>query len=390
MKISILVPDLSHNCLGRSYLLAKVLQRRYEVEIVGPIIGMDIWGPVTGDSSICFKAIKFHGKIKPYFQTLDLLKLIEGDVIYASKPLFTSFGIGLINKAITKKQIVLDIDDWQMGIIRDLRKNLSFTSRLLSFVVSSLFIYKANSYWNNRIGEKLIFMADQVVVSNTFLKNKFGGTIVWHGRDTTAFDPSRFNKNQIRQKHGIDKEKKIVMFFGTPRQHKGLDDLIEAVKLLNNQNVILSIVGVDSNDHYSLTMANTAKKELNENYIGFGLQPFDAIPQFLAMADIVVVPQKKNDATVGQIPAKIFDAMAMAKPIIATAVSDLPTILSDCGWITDPDDPLKLANCIRSVLENPEIAEEMGNNARKKCIENYSWEAMEKVLFEVFQKYEPR
>jgi len=35
MKISILSPDLSHNCLGRAYLLAKILQRHYEVEIIG-------------------------------------------------------------------------------------------------------------------------------------------------------------------------------------------------------------------------------------------------------------------------------------------------------------------------------------------------------------------
>jgi len=35
MKISILTPDLSHNCLGRAYLLAKILKMYYEVEIVG-------------------------------------------------------------------------------------------------------------------------------------------------------------------------------------------------------------------------------------------------------------------------------------------------------------------------------------------------------------------
>jgi len=35
MKISILTPDLSHNCLGRAYLLAKIIQGYYEVEIIG-------------------------------------------------------------------------------------------------------------------------------------------------------------------------------------------------------------------------------------------------------------------------------------------------------------------------------------------------------------------
>ena len=42
MKISILTPDLSHNCLGRAYLLAKILQRHYEVEIIGPVFGNGI------------------------------------------------------------------------------------------------------------------------------------------------------------------------------------------------------------------------------------------------------------------------------------------------------------------------------------------------------------
>ena len=52
MKISILTPDLSHNCLGRAYLLAKILQRHYEVEIVCPIFGDGIWEPVANDKSI--------------------------------------------------------------------------------------------------------------------------------------------------------------------------------------------------------------------------------------------------------------------------------------------------------------------------------------------------
>jgi len=43
LKISILTPDLSHNCLGRVYLLAKILQKHYEVEVVGPMVCERIW-----------------------------------------------------------------------------------------------------------------------------------------------------------------------------------------------------------------------------------------------------------------------------------------------------------------------------------------------------------
>jgi len=47
MKISLLTPDLSSNGLGRAYLLGKILQRDYEVEVIGPDFGDGIWKPVA-------------------------------------------------------------------------------------------------------------------------------------------------------------------------------------------------------------------------------------------------------------------------------------------------------------------------------------------------------
>jgi glycosyltransferase involved in cell wall biosynthesis len=39
------------------------------------------------------------------------------------------------------------------------------------------------------------------------------------------------------------------------------------------------------------------------------------------------------------------------------------------------------------VFDHPEEAEEIGRKARQKCIEKYSWDAMEKVLVNIFEKY---
>ena len=95
MKISILTPDLSHNCLGRAYILAKVLQRRYDVEIVGPVFGNGIWGPVADDKDVVYKFVKFGKRFISMWKLKELYKKIDGDVIYSSKPLFTSFGLGV-------------------------------------------------------------------------------------------------------------------------------------------------------------------------------------------------------------------------------------------------------------------------------------------------------
>jgi len=52
MKISILTPNLSSNCLGRAYSLTQILQRRYEVEIAGPVFWDGVWKPVANDKKI--------------------------------------------------------------------------------------------------------------------------------------------------------------------------------------------------------------------------------------------------------------------------------------------------------------------------------------------------
>ncbi len=385
MKISILTPDLSHNCLGRAWLLGKILQRHYEIEIIGPALKGSIWPPLANEK-INYKIIKANSPLQFLLNKKKILDEIDGDVIYASKPRATSLAIGILKKKRDKTPLILDVDDWELGLYFGRQK--TFTKKIKNLFKDSLFFFKdPNSYWRILAEEKQIKSVDQITVSNHFLQKKYGGTIIWHARDTESFDPKKFNKGSIRKKYKIDKNEKIVMFFGTPRPHKGLEDLIKAVALTKKTNLTIIIVGIDR-DKYSRELTRKGKKKLKEKIRFYGLQPFKKVPEFLTIADLIVIPQQKNPATIGQVPAKVFDAMAMAKPIIATRVSDLPEILDSCGWIVEPENPKQLTKTIQYVLSNPKEADKMGQKARQKCIEKYSWDAMEKLLVEVFKKYE--
>jgi len=388
MKISLLSADLSSNCLGRTYLLAKVLQRNYEVEIIGPILGDKIWQVVAQDKSIQYKSVKIKGVIRPYWQILKLVNKIDGDVVYANKNLFTSFGVGILAKIFKGKSLILDIDDWQMGFMNDALKNKTFVWQFAYLARSVVLLYKLNSYWNSLICEKLSYFADDITVSNIFLKEKFGGTIVFHGRNTDIFDPKKFNASSIKEKYKIDKDKKIIMFCGTVRKHKGLEDLIKAVNRLKSKDVMLIIVGVDLKDKYCKTLINDIKIATDKKFKWYGIQSFEKVPEFLAIADIVVIPQRKNSATEGQFPAKIFDAMSMAKPIVSTNVNDVAKVLDDnCGAVVEPEKVDSLKKSLEHILNNYDEAKEMGIRARKKCIEKYSWDTMETLLKNVFDKY---
>jgi glycosyltransferase involved in cell wall biosynthesis len=372
LKISILSYDLSHNCLGRAYLLAKVLQRSYDVEIIGPTFGDGIWGPVNTDE---FDYVSVPGECYPKFipSINKMLNYIDGDVIYAIKPKPTSYGIGLIKKMSAKTPLVLDVDDWEVGF--------SSNSKFQFIKKSCLSIRGPNGLLYTYLMEKLSGLADDVTVSSTFLQNKFGGIIVPHGRDTDTFDPKKFDGDLIRSKYGFSDEK-IIMFFGTPRPHKGLEEIIHAMKLIKRKDLKLVIVGAND-DQYTRNLKNLGSDIIHM----YGMKPFSKVPEFLSMANMIVLPQRNNSSAVGQIPAKVFDAMAMAKPIIATRVSDLPIILDGCGLIVEPGNINALSDSILWVLENETEAKKLGNKARIKCINKYSWSSMEYTLSGIFDKY---
>jgi glycosyltransferase involved in cell wall biosynthesis len=103
-------------------------------------------------------------------------------------------------------------------------------------------------------------------------------------------------------------------------------------------------------------------------------------PLLLAASDIVCIPQEVSYASLGQVPAKVFTAMSMAKPIIASAVSDLPVILKECGIIVPPKDINALAEGITRLIENPQMAKMLGQHAQLKCVEKYSYITGRKIL----------
>lgn len=374
MKISIISFDLSHNCLGRAYLLGKVLRRRYEVDIHGflfPHYGDKIWKPCnTGEFE--YRAVK--GRYFPGFLSsmVSMIRDISGDVIYASKLRMPSYGVALLKKIFYKRPVILDIDDievsWHTNV-KGFKKWISISNP----------IGPLHTGWI----EKSVYFADDITTVSTQLKERYGrGVIVPHGKDTNLWNPKNFDRNKLRNNHNIHRFK-IIMFLGTPLPHKGLEYIIKAINILGRNDIRFMIIGKGSAPYYESKLEDLGK----EKVIHVNQVSFHDVPKYLSMADLIVIPQRKSLQSYGQIPAKIFDAMSMAKPIIATNVSDIPQILDNCGIIVEPEDVYDLSNKIDWVFSHPTESEEMGKRARERCIKEYSWDVMEDRLSSIFEKY---
>jgi glycosyltransferase involved in cell wall biosynthesis len=372
VKVSVLCFDLADNALGRAELLARLLAARYEVDVVGPQFADTLWGPVAG-SPIPHRGVR--ARRYPGFARAipHLLRLIDGDVIYASKPRPTSFGIGLLARARRRRPLILDVDDWELGFL--------YRSGFWGRVGRALNLGNPNGLpWTWGV-ERLVPAADALTVASRFLQERFGGVLLPHVRDTEAWDPARHDRAASRAALGIG-DRPVVMFLGTPRGYKGVEDLVEAVQRLDDR-VVLVLVGVDPASGWGSRWGASPRMRV------VGEIPFDDVPRFLVAADVVAVPQRATTDTVGQVPAKLIDAMAMARPIVATEVSMIPAILDGCGVVVPPSDPPALAKAIEQLLAEPARADDLGRRARQRCIAHYSFAAARATLFPLIDGLRP-
>jgi glycosyltransferase involved in cell wall biosynthesis len=384
MKISVLTSDFSGNCFGRSWLLAKLLQKKYDVEVIGPAFNERIWKPLEKECDFEIKMVKGHSNGQ--FEFIKMLKLIEGDIIYANKPIMGSFGVGLVKKLQSRIPLVLDIDDWQPGFGKEFYDSLIWYKKLNDFRRS---VKNMKSYYYNLILEKLIWAANEITVSGTCLKEKYGGNIIWHSRNINLCEFAQIDKKKLRKKYlSINDTKSFVIgFIGTPRPHKGIEDLIDALSFIKYKDLYLVIVGINRDFYCSSLKRKILESEIKEKVILLPEQPFGILPELLSTLDLVVIPQRLRPASYGQIPAKIFDAMAMAKPIIATNIKGIPEILDDCGLIAEAENPKELAREIKYLIESPTTAAEIGMKAYKKFKKEYHWDIVQRKLTKIFENF---
>ena len=379
-KVSLLVWNLSTNDGAiRAALLAAALQRlNYEVEIVGFLFGDSVYSALSDQ----FPVRHVQGCAYPQFlgSIHQLLQQIQGDIIYAVKPQPASFGVALLKQVMTHRPVILDIDDWELSWHGGDDYHYAWgVKRLIRDVITpNGGLRRPDHPLYLQWMEQLVQRADAITVHNSFLYQRFGGAFVPNGKDISLFDPEQYDAQALKVRYGLS-EYRTLMFPGAPRPYKGLEDVLAALELLDEPDLRLVIVGGSPYDDYDQQLI----QQWSSRIIQLPRQPAHLMPEIVAAADVIVVPQRDTAATRAQFPLKLTDGMAMAKPILASRVGDIPTILGNTGYLVDPGSPEQIATTIQSIFADPVAAAHKGALARQRCAEQYSIEAMADRLADV-------
>lgn len=182
--------------------------------------------------------------------------------------------------------------------------------------------------------------------------------------------PVSIGAQPVRDKFNLPKECKILVAVGRFSPEKGIDVLLDAFALLVRQidNVHLVLVG-DGQERLALE-AQVERLALNGmvHFAGYTETPGD----FVAEADILVLPSRSEG-----IPNAVLEAMAMGKPVVATAVGGVPEIIEEgvSGRLVLPERPDLLASILTELLINKKLKEHLAFEGKRHVQESFSVQA---------------
>jgi glycosyltransferase involved in cell wall biosynthesis len=155
------------------------------------------------------------------------------------------------------------------------------------------------------------------------------------------------------------------------RPEKGMEVLIEAVRLLKKTFPALECLIIGDGTEKSALSARV--RELGLEYCVHMVGFRQDIPALLTLLDVVVIPSFEEG-----IPQSLTQALAMERPVVASAVGGIPEVVKDgvTGLLVPPRNPAILSEKIAFLLRNPSSGARMGQIGRQVIQERYSMESM--------------
>ena len=131
-------------------------------------------------------------------------------------------------------------------------------------------------------------------------------------------------------------------------------------------------------------LERAAQMGMRDALLAPGFVPFEEIPTLLALADIAVALFPDTPYGRSKSPLKIYEAMAMQLPLVATAVGQPAEVLSGCAELIPPSDTRALTQALERLLDEPTEAARLGKEARRRAVEKHDWKRLGAQVLQLY------
>ncbi|NOZ39947.1 MAG: glycosyltransferase family 4 protein [Planctomycetes bacterium] len=294
------------------------------------------------------------------------LWLKKPDIVVATSPQFFCGWAGVWAARLKRVPFVLEIRDiWPESIaaVGAMRKGKRI--RFLKWLERRM--YRAASHivavgtgYRDQITPKVPEMREQI-------------SVIPNGVDGECYRPQHADQDFLDQ-HGLT-DKFVCSYIGTIGMAHGLDVVVRAASRLrqdNRKDIAFLIVG-DGATRSALEQQVTEAGV--EDYVVFtGRLAKEKIPNVLASSDCCLIHLRATKLFATVIPSKIFETMAMQRPIVMGVRGPAQEIVMEAGGGIPmaPESDAELAQIVTRLADDRDSAVELGREARKYVLEHYN------------------
>src|SRR5699024_8906669 len=210
-------------------------------------------------------------------------------------------------------------------------------------------------------------------------------TIIGNGVDVNGrFNPANLDKTKLKIKRselGIGENDVVVTFIGRLVKEKGILDLLEGFRHIEQRNIKLIVIGdtrTSERDQQTIEEVDIYRQQSNIIFTGYRSD----IPSLLALSDIFCLPSYREG-----MPRSIIEAMSMENAIIATNIrgSREEVDHGENGFIVELNEPKSLAESIITLANDSTLLNEFQSHARNKAMQLYDEKKVVQKQLEKFK-----
>jgi len=298
-------------------------------------------------------------------------------LLVESPPLFLGYSAMRLSKILNAKLIFNVSDLWpesaeKLGIVTN--------QRLLKLAYN----LEAKCYTQST----LITGQTQGIVDD--IKSRFPQkNVYWlpNGVDVEFYNPDRIEDSDFRQRNNFKSDDLLLFYGGILGHAQGLEIILKAAKLLKDKNSIQFIIQGSGPEK---TFLLELKKELKLSNVHF----FDPVtkaemPAIVKAVDVALIPLKNLPLFQGAIPSKVFEALAMKKPLLLGVDGEARKHFIEnakAGLFFIPENEEDLAKQILDMANNSEKLIQMGINARNYVSTHFNRDKIASQFLEVLEE----
>jgi glycosyltransferase involved in cell wall biosynthesis len=171
------------------------------------------------------------------------------------------------------------------------------------------------------------------------------------------------NSNGWRNTNNFSDQDLLFLYAGILGHAQGLEVILKAAAQLKNETGIKFVFVGSGPEKEKLKQM---KQDLClKNVFFFNAIPKASMPELVSSVDVAIIPLKRLDLFLGAIPSKIFESLAMRKPLLLGVEGEAKALFIESGksgLAFYPEDENDLVEKILYFKNHPEKIREMGNN----------------------------